>query len=179
MILMGKEKAGFTLVEMLVVSAIIITLAVASLNGLRASVSEARDQKRYKDLDMIEAALYSFYTQNGHFPRTDNNGAGPLLWFTTCNSAAGGVVVPEYVPGLAPDFISQLPQDPQGCQNYPGGFDGYIYKSNGTDFKIASDWMAEEGELCDDPSDKYHDRRTGELNGQWFCSLSTPGAVNW
>lgn len=164
---MLKRKSGFTLIELLVVISIISVLSIASLYTLNIAVPRARDQKRYKDLDLMEAALYSFYTQNGRFPDTG------LAWQGVCNS------FPDWIPGLVPEFISSLPQDPQGCRDNGGNFDGYIYRSNGTDFKVAADWMAEEGELCRTPADKYWDERRGPGQpspaGTWFCSVSSPG----
>ena len=178
-ILVKYISRGFTLIEMLVVVGIIAIIAIASINGIRGSVAEARDQKRYKDLDTIEAALYSFYTQNGQFPNTGG------VWHTICSNgshSSAGVVTPNYIPGLAPDFISSLPTDPSNCNQPSGWFNGYIYRSNGTDFKIATDWSTEEGELCDEPSDKYWDENRGtslSFAGNWFCSLSSPDGDMW
>lgn len=176
MILMRKN--GFTLTELLVVIGIVAFIAITAFSTIVSSTRAARDQKRYRDLDAMEAALYSFYAQNGHFPRTD--GSGSLLWFGKCNGGAGGFQTNDYIPGLSPEFITELPSDPQDCRNNPGNYDGYIYKSNGNDFKIASDWMAEEGTLCDNPGDKYYDPRgTINMAGHEFCSVSTPGGVGW
>ena len=39
-----------------------------------------------------------------------------------------------YIPGLIPDYIAMLPRDPN--RKHPADNKGYLYKSNGTDFKV-------------------------------------------
>lgn len=68
---MRKQK-GFTLVELLVVVAIIgllSTLAVVSLNGIR---ERARDTKRLSDLDAIRNAFELVKTEKGDY-KPDNS----------------------------------------------------------------------------------------------------------
>lgn len=189
---MKQWQKGFTLVEMLVVSAVVSLIAIASFNTINSSMAQARDRKRYKDLDTIEAALFAHYADRSEFPRTFIRTAAHLpgtvpasdeAWGARCGTSSGpnDEDGPNWIPGLSPEYISSLPQDPQKCAG-PGDFDGYIYISDGIDFLLAADWMAEDGELCDQPGDKYYDQTRGPsqpFQGRFFCSIKSPGATNW
>jgi len=43
--------------------------------------------------------------------------------------------VSAYIPGLTPDYISVLPTDPKKDIS---GWSGYLYRSNGTEYKLLS-----------------------------------------
>ncbi|MEX2411132.1 MAG: type II secretion system protein [Candidatus Paceibacterota bacterium] len=63
-----KEK-GFTLIEMLVVVAIIGILSSVILVGLNDARSRARDAKRISDIRQIQNGLELFYSDDQSYPR--------------------------------------------------------------------------------------------------------------
>lgn len=81
---------GFTLVELLIVVAIIGILASVILVGLGPSRARARDARRISDLRQIQTALQLSYSANGYYPK-DQSGA-------------------EVNNTLLPDY--QIPSDP-------------------------------------------------------------------
>ena len=124
---------------------ILAGLSVASFSGSRRAT---RDGQRKVHLSQVRTALESYYSANGVYPTTSNG------WWGTCSdygshprTGANG-----YVPGLAPDYIDQLPIDPTdtsaaggnskigssacGAIGAVGGGACYVYKSEGTDYKL-------------------------------------------
>ena len=92
------SKKSFTLVELLVVVAIISILASALMVGLGGARKKARDARRISDLRTVQSSLEVYYAQNGIYPDVDG-------WNDLENKLTG--------------IISQLPQDPlPGNPNY-------------------------------------------------------------
>lgn len=96
----SKPKAlhGFTLIEMLVVVAIISILAGIVLTGVTGFQANARDTRRISDLAQVRNYLEIYFNKHGHYPG-DVDGAIT----TTANSwesmtdalADSGVTVPN------------------------------------------------------------------------------------
>lgn len=63
-----KRDAGFTLIEMLVVVAIIGLLSSAILVGLGEARSRARDSRRIADIRQIQNGLENYYFESGTYP---------------------------------------------------------------------------------------------------------------
>jgi type II secretion system protein G len=112
---MELKNKGFTLIELMVVIAIIGILAsvvMASLNDARAG---AQDSRRKLDLKSVKNSLEVYYTKNGRYPREN--------W---CDSSIGsaGVACPIASPvdgwdqssSFYIDFVinggAELPVDP-------------------------------------------------------------------
>ena len=73
----SKLKLGFTLIEMLVVIAILGLLATVGLGSFQSSQMKSRDTQRKNDLNQIQKALELYYNDNGKYPLTaDFPGAG-------------------------------------------------------------------------------------------------------
>lgn len=64
-----SRRAGFTLIEMLVVVAVIGLLSSAVLVGLNDARERARDSRRVADLRQIQNGLEIFYSNNRFYPR--------------------------------------------------------------------------------------------------------------
>ena len=132
---MTKTARGFTLVELLVVLAIIGLLSSIVLTSLNAARVKARDATRKSQTSEFRTALELYYSRNGRYP---------------CGNSACFVGVvpltadPTSVPGVAlvsDGDISSIPTDPiypAGTPNSPvscntAGGAGYCYCSSGTD----------------------------------------------
>ena len=109
-------KGGFTLIEMLVVIAIIAILTGIIISGLVGSRAKARDAKRASDLSQIALALEQYFDRCDQYPA--NITASNLTTINTgCPSSPSQV-------SLA-NFISKIPTDPSTNASY-----GYV--TNGT-----------------------------------------------
>ena len=63
-----QNKKGFTLVELMVVIAIIAILAVGSITGYSAYIKKARDNQRITNLKSLENTIQSYYIDKGTVP---------------------------------------------------------------------------------------------------------------
>lgn len=123
-----SQTNGLTLIEILVVLAIIGVLAAVVTASFSQSRAQARDKVRMTSLKELQLAIEQFRAQNGVYPRegcgsTDTwTGPGP-------HPAAWGndVSCPDYIEGLVPDYISELPNDPKDEMVDDRGF---IYQVN-------------------------------------------------
>lgn len=59
---------GFTVVELVVVIAVIAVLVSIAVVSYRTSQANARDQKRVADALMLKAAVDEYYSDNGDYP---------------------------------------------------------------------------------------------------------------
>ncbi|HUD02706.1 MAG TPA: prepilin-type N-terminal cleavage/methylation domain-containing protein, partial [Candidatus Paceibacterota bacterium] len=62
------RKKGFTLIELMVVIAIIGILASIIMVSLSSAQSKGRDAKRVADIRTIQLALEEYYNDNGNYP---------------------------------------------------------------------------------------------------------------
>ena len=168
------NNRGFTLIELLVVIAIIGLLSSVALASLNSAREKVRDARRYLDLNQLQLALELYYNDNGSYPVTSG-------WWTVCTTGADPTArdtsgANGYIPNLSPTYIATLPTDPTGCVG--GHYDGYIYISNGTDYKLSTDWSADVGNECK-LGKKFADPRRTTVSNHTFCSVYTQGASSW
>src|SRR5579859_6527095 len=62
------QKKGFTLIELMVVIAIIGLLAAVISVSLISARAKGRDAKRISDIKSIQLALETYYNDNQHYP---------------------------------------------------------------------------------------------------------------
>ena len=110
-------RRGFTLVELLVVVAIIGLLAgiaVVSVNAVRA---KARDTKRVADIKQIQTALERRFSDTGMYPPTPANGSklGTGAAQALTSVAAGWE---QTATAGATVYLSGVPKDPQNMGEY-------------------------------------------------------------
>lgn len=66
-----KAQTGFTIIELLIVIAIIGILAGLVLNNFQGAQAKARDTQRRTDTNSIHAKLEEFYNEKGGYPNED------------------------------------------------------------------------------------------------------------
>lgn len=126
-----RSNSGFTLVELMVVIGIIGILASIVYASFGSSRSLARDEVRKTSVKDLELAIRLYKAQNGTYPA---QGCGTGTQFAGPGSAgsSGYASCANYITGLTPDFIAQLPTDPSSEE---GGV-GFFYRSDGTNYKL-------------------------------------------
>lgn len=124
-----QNQTGFSLIELMVVIALIGLLASVVLASLAGARKSSREAKRKTELLQVQKALEGYYTANYGYPTTGG------VWFGT--SANGGNKTTSgataYIPNLTPTYLATLPTDPLGATS---GWSGYNYKSDGLRYKL-------------------------------------------
>lgn len=121
-----RNARGFTLIELLVVIAIIGILSSVVLASLNTARAKARDASRKTELLQMQTALEMYRTGNNSYPSSGGSWRGAVSYGGYGTGSTG------YIPGLVPTYISVLPLDPAGT------LDGYLYLSDGTNYKLLS-----------------------------------------
>ena len=148
---------GFTLVELIVVIAIIgilTSIVLANLAGARAG---ARDDIRKTDLKNLQAAIELYKAQNGYYPlRGCIDALDPVGYWSGANPESHPSVeqCTNYIEGLVPDYIPALPIDLNPTLNNSG----YIYRTdanvNPKAYKIMA-WNSLEVKRVSDYDDEF------------------------
>lgn len=161
---MNRRKAGFTIIELLIVVLVIAMLAGILVPVLADSAAAARDARRGHDLRAIQSALADYHEDFGVYPTTNGNWQGDAQGDGGMGYGATG-----YIPGLVPDYLPALPKDPD--PRYPNATMGYAYRSDGADFKCIARGTPESY----GPSNPFRDPSAPLTNWQ----VSSPGGYNW
>lgn len=106
-----RTKRGFTMIELLVVTAIIGILILVVIAWLLGNVGKARDAERKTDLDRIKIAFEDYYTDYRCYPPADvlencaSQDFSPYLQSVPCDPVSG-------------DPYVYVPLDSNGCAGY-------------------------------------------------------------
>lgn len=126
-----RNNKGFTLIELLVVIAIIGLLSSTVLASLSSARIKSRDARRKSDMMQMRLSLELYYEDNRAYPSTSG------AWYGVSNNGGnrGTTGAGGYIPNLAPAYIPTLPTDPVPDVS---GWSGYLYRSDGSNFKLLS-----------------------------------------
>ena len=146
-----KSKKGFTLIEMLIVIAIISILASVFLVGLRGFRAGAYDARRLADLQKVQSYLEIYYTKNRAYPNVSATTASG--WISLQNELVSADV-----------GVTAIPNDPLSASGntYYYGVDNSDFQSYvlGARFSTSDhSWLSEQTETdgtvfgidCGDP----------------------------
>ncbi len=124
---MQKESLqGFTLIEILIVVAIIAILASVVLVGLGPTQQQGRDARRISDLREVQTGLELYYNKEGDYPAATTWGP---------QSSAGTLSYLLANDGLG---ISQIPNDPNNNGSDSGATYYYCANSSQTAYVIGA-----------------------------------------
>ena len=93
-----KSLSGFTLIEILIVIALIALLGIVIFAGYSRQLSRARDAQRKDDLEKLKVAFEDYYNDNACYPN-----------FTIFEQCGGSAFSP---------YMKEIPCDPQDEQPY-------------------------------------------------------------
>lgn len=104
-------ESGFTLIEMLIVIAVIAILAGVVLTGVSGFQASARDTRRIGDLRNVQNHLELFFNRCGYYPGTISGGqcaiTNPTSWDdlkSTMETEGFTSNFPEELVGTRPDY---------------------------------------------------------------------------
>jgi len=127
----NKTGGGFTIIELIVVIAIIAVLAGIVLISINQYMAKARDARRKQDLQNIATALELYYAQYGYYPGMFS-GAGST--YCSAITSVSGTWLTPYLTKMPSDpswngntSSPNLPYSYQYCLRYSGGYDNKHY----------------------------------------------------
>lgn len=121
-----KAQAGFTIIELLIVIAIIAILAGLVLNNFQGAQAKARDTQRVTDVNNLHTKLEEFYNDNNGYPNTFTADTFPGIDGESLNDPKGN---PIDINDVVADEAAALAVDaPDGS----GSTDQYQYVPFGT-----------------------------------------------
>lgn len=108
------KKSGFTLVELMVVIAIIAILTGIIITNLVASKAKSRDAKRASDLSQIALAVEQYFDRCDQYPIPHNG----VIDSTLLTQGPGVCPTNNNVQVTFSNFISKIPTDPSSGASY-------------------------------------------------------------
>ena len=118
-----KTNCGFTIIELLVVMAIIGVLATVVLVSLTEARGRARDAVRLIELNQIEEALTQFFLEHGHWPCENYNASQCPGQTANANGVIGSGGA--HINTLLAPYFDEVPVDPRsGTTGYNYFYDG-------------------------------------------------------
>jgi len=123
---MQSKKRGFTLIEILVVVAIIGVLAAVVFAALGGARKKARDAVRVNDVRQLARALEYQYDAKGHYP--------VMLATTTQCATSGNWIADSGDYNWSSPYFPQQPRDPAEFCGSPER--SYSYRSDGAVYSI-------------------------------------------
>lgn len=88
-----KAQRGFTIIELLIVIAIIAILAGLVLNNFQGAQAKARDTQRVTDVNNMHSKLEEYYNENSAYPSTIVAADLPGIDAESLNDPDGAAVV--------------------------------------------------------------------------------------
>lgn len=134
----GNQKfsfEAFTLIELLIVIAIIGLIASIIAVAILGAKAQARDAERQAELDQIRKGLAFYYIDKGEYPTTTD-------WISLENEA--NPETQAFIQKMKPNYLSEIPRDPLYPQEYETG-KKYSYQYQATTTKSYELYAKREG----------------------------------
>lgn len=108
-------QRGFTLMEILVVIALLGILITVGLGSFKSSQQKSRDTRRKSDLRAISIALEAYYSDKGQYP---NDALDGKIMGCGTNDQSECPWEGEFSDKNGTIYMVKLPGDPSGGRNY-------------------------------------------------------------
>ena len=159
------NKKGFTLIEIVVVMAIIAVLAALVTGAIVGARKQMRDTQRISDFRNLRIALEVYYGAHLRYPIMLNYQGHCSDFGGKANTGVDG-----WIPNLAPNYINELPTDPNQQDT---GWHCYLYYSDGSDYKLLAHGTPEDYSI----NSPYYD--PVRPTWAWQISTSDYARTNW
>jgi type II secretion system protein G len=110
-------KAGFTLVELVVVILILAVLAGVLVPRVTDRLASARDSRRMQDIQQVQKAVEQYFLDKTVYPPANQNGS-----FGGWDVSQDGDMIPELVKT---GYLKEAPKDPLNNDTYHYRY--YVY----------------------------------------------------
>jgi general secretion pathway protein G len=160
------NNKGFTLLELIIVAAIIALIATATLAVLNpfGQFQKARDTRVKSDLSQVQKALESYYQDNNRYPAVATSCTYRILG----NNGDGNDCI-EWGRPWQP-YMNVVPQDPTTANRYV-----YFVSSNGQSYYI----YANLSKGATDPASCNSGAACTSLGGNGISSTACGGTCNF
>jgi SAM-dependent methyltransferase len=129
----------------------------------RMSGGPCDTSKRLVDLGAIRKALAAYHQAHGTYPKSSGGWDGLYTnW---------GVSTSEWIPGLVPEYLAELPRDPRNSDRPE---QQYLYISDGQDYKLISHLPEDIAAVR-----QTHPELTDPVRDGWAYGFWTDGAAGW
>lgn len=113
-----RSSHGFTLIEILVATALIIVLAALSLTIVKSGIERAEQVSCANNMRQLGSAFQSYAQDHGRYPETTHTARQSLAWVAALEDYLG-----DY------DEVRICPADPQKNERLKAGGTSYILNS--------------------------------------------------
>jgi hypothetical protein len=127
------------------------------------SHEEEFKEQTLKDLQALKQALDHYYNDNKSYPNTGGSWDGILSAF--------GKSKTDWIPGLAPKYIKELPIDPRKGK---ASLEQYMYQSDGKDFKLIAHYGVGITDVINN-----HPEMVDPIRPSWAFGIWSEGGKSW